>query len=106
MRCSFRVDVLTQLAHVVDAAVGSGVDLDHVQIAPFYHCDAVIALIVWLAVVGIRAVEGFGEDARRRGFAGAARACKQVGMGYAVFGDRSAQGLCDVVLADEFGELL
>ncbi len=52
------------------------------------------------------AVEGFGEDFGGAGFAGAARAGEQVGMGYLAGGDGIFQGRVDMFLADQVVEVL
>ena len=52
------------------------------------------------------AVEALGEDAGDRGLADAAGAAEQVGVGDAVQPDGVAQGLDDVVLADDVLEPL
>src|SRR5690606_32913940 len=52
----------------------------------------------------VLAVQGLGQDARRGGLAGAARAGEQVGMGDAAFGDLPGERGGDVTLADDFVE--
>ena len=54
----------------------------------------------------VGAIEALGEDAGDGGFARAARADEQVGMGDAVLGDGVAQRLRDVLLADDILEPL
>jgi hypothetical protein len=54
----------------------------------------------------VDAVEGLGEDARRRGLADAAGAGEEEGVGDAVLFDGVGQRLGDVLLADEVIELL
>ena len=50
---------------------------------PLKYC-ADIAGIARIAVRGIRAIDGTGKNFGNRGFAGAADACQQIGMGNAV----------------------
>ena len=57
-----------------------------------------------LGAVG--AIEAFGENPGDGGFAGAARADEEVGVGNAVLGDRIGQRLGDMLLADNVGETL
>ena len=68
------VDARQQVAHVVDAVVGSRVELDHVERAALADGDARLARVVRLAVDRIEAVDGLGDDARHRRLARAARA--------------------------------
>ena len=79
-----RVDARQQLAHVVDAVVARGVQLDDVERAPFADGHAAVARVVWLAVDGVRAVDRLGDDPRRAGLAGAARADEEQAVGEAV----------------------
>ena len=75
-------DRLAQLAHVVDAVVARGVDLDDVDRAAVVERRARLARAARLGVgpLGERrlAVDGLGEDARRRRLADAARAREEV----------------------------
>ncbi len=52
------------------------------------------------------AVQAFGEDAGDGGFAGAARAAKQIGVRDALLLDGVGERLGDVFLADDVGETL
>ena len=103
-------DLVAQVAHVVDAAVGGGVHLDDVEGRAVGDGDAVAADAAGRgrrAVTGaVRAdaVERLGEDARGARLAGAARPREDVGVGDLVGLDRVAQGARDVVLSDELGE--
>ena len=50
------------------------------------------------------AVEAFGQNARNRGFAHAARAGEQISMMQAAFVERIAQSLHHMLLADQIGK--
>ena len=54
----------------------------------------------------VGAVQRLGDDARRRGLAGAPRAGEQVGVGYPFVLDLAGQRQGDVVLSDDVGEPL
>ena len=103
-------DLVAQVAHVVDAAVGGGVHLDDVQRRAVGDGDAVAADAARRGggavpgAVGADAVERLGEDARGARLPGAARPGEDVGVGDLVGLDRVAQGARDVVLSDELGE--
>ena len=105
-------DLVAQLADVVDAAVGGGVHLDHVERrrggdrpAAFAHAagrdgrlgDHVLG-------VGPRAVERLGQDLGHARLAGAARPGEDVGVGDGSATHGVLQGLRDVVLAGDLGE--
>ncbi len=76
-----KVDLVAQVAHVVDAGVGGGVDLDQVQEAPLEDGLAVRALAAGTgSQVIVQAVDRLGQDARQGGLAGAARPGEQVGV--------------------------
>src|SRR5690606_29421865 len=69
-------------AHVIDAGVGGSVDFDQV-----HHrlvgsdARAKVALVAGSTRGAFFAVKAFGEQARRGGFAGTARAAEKVGVG-------------------------
>ena len=78
---------LEEVADVVDAGVGGGVDFDDVDIVVF-------------ELVG-EAVDFVGYDAGDGGFADAAGAGEEVGVGKLAGFDRGGEGDGDVVLADD-----
>ena len=102
---------LDDLADVVDAGVGGGVHLDHVDMAAFHDRGAVLAEFrhvdgrpVDLAGDGI--VERAGEDARGRGLADAADAGEHVGLRDAAGAEGIGQRPHHRLLADQVGEAL
>ena len=99
---------LAQVAGVVDAAVGRGVDLDHVDRARPAAGEvlAAVALAARVGVGRLLAVERPRQDPRAGGLAAAARAGEEVGVVDPVVGQRRPQRLGDVVLADDLGERL
>ena len=102
-----RLTLWHEVAHVVDAVVRRGVELDEVEERARRDRHAVLALAARLAVgAEIEAVQRLGEDAGGGGLAGAARAGEQVRVADAVLADRVAQRGGDVVLADELAEPL
>ncbi len=71
-----------QLPHGVDAVVGRGVELVHVEGAAAGDLHTGDAGAAGLAVDGRRAVERSGQDARRGGLAGAAWPAEEVRVGH------------------------
>ena len=68
-------DVFTQLTDFIDPPVGGGVDLHDVHdLLPFRDAPAEIALVAGGRRGPLRAVQRLRQDARRGGFADAARA--------------------------------
>ena len=68
-------------ADVVDAVIGGGVDLDHVEDGARKYAAAGGALVAGLAADGVFAVYGAGEDLGAGGLAGASRADEEVSVG-------------------------
>ena len=89
---------------VLDAAVGGGVDLDHVEAVTLLdrQADRVIEGEVGLGTAG--AVQGLGQDTGGGRLAGATRSDEEIGMGHALGLERIAEGPDDVLLPDEFVE--
>ena len=98
------VDPLPDAANLVDAAVAGGVHFDEVHGATGVDILAAGAGVIGLAVLGVEATEGAGEDAGGGGLAGAAGAAEEVGMGDAVLQDGLAEDGGNVLLAGEIGE--
>src|SRR5262249_47218360 len=91
---------LAELARIVHAAVGRGVDLDDVEAgcaAPDTHARGAYAagLAVGAAVL---AVERHREHARERGLADAARTAEEVAVRHPAASDRPLEGRRDVRL--------
>ena len=103
---------VAQLADLVDAAIGGGVDLDDVDGIAGLDLGAAFADLAWLGrwprgrADGIAAVQRHGQDARDGGLADAAVAGEDVTVGDAVLGERMHQSHSDVVLSDDVGEAL
>ena len=97
---------LAQLADLLDAVVAGAVDFEHVQRAAFGDFLAARVVVVEIHLRAAGAIEALGEDAGDGGFAGAARAAKQVGVGDALLLDGVGQRLGDVFLAHHIAEAL
>ena len=101
--------LVEQLADLVDAAVGGGVQLDIVDMAAGIDVAAGVADAAGLggdAALPVRtgAVQALGKDARDGRLADAAGAGEQVGMVQSLAGQRVAQGLHDMLLPHHLGE--
>ena len=99
-------DVLTQLADLVDAAVAGPVDLQHVDVLARADALADVALVAGRRRGALFAIQRLGEDAGGGRLAHAPRPGEQIGVAYAVAGDRVLQRLGDVLLADQLRETL
>jgi hypothetical protein len=97
---------LAQFANLVDAAVRSRVDFNHVERGSRRDLLAGIAFAARLGRRPLRAIQRFGQDARRRRFAHAPRAGKNVRVRHAIVADRVGQRLRDVLLPDQIPERL
>ena len=97
---------LAQGAHVVDAVVGSGVDLLDVDVVALRDLDARAALPARLGRGAFLAVERAGEDARGGRLPAAARAGEEEGVGHAAALERVRQGADDVLLPRQIGKAL
>ena len=78
------VYTVADTADFVDAAVAGGVHFDEVHGAAGFDVLAEGTGVVRLAVLGVKAAEGAGEDAGGGGLAGAAGTAEEVGVGDAV----------------------
>ena len=96
---------LQQLAHLLDARVGGGIDLQQVDEAAGVDLDAGRALAAGLCRHACFAVEALGKDARQRRLADAARAGEQVGVMQAVLLERVTQCPHDVLLPYQAAEI-
>ncbi len=97
---------LAQGAHLVDATVRGGVELDQVERTAALECLARDALVARLALDGRAAVDGLREDAAGARLAGAARSGEQIGVRRRATRDRIAQRGGDRLLAHHVGEPL
>ena len=95
------IDLVAQIANVVDACVRSGINLDQVQEAPLSDCAAIGAPVTRpFGQLLVKAVDRLGQQAGGRGFAGSPGAAEEVGVSRATRSDGVAQGARDVLLAD------
>jgi hypothetical protein len=98
--------VLAEVADVVHAVVGGPVDLDDIDVVAVVDGQATVALAAggYGGAVGLKAVEGLGQQAGHRGLADTAGPGKEVRMGNAAGGDGVAKGLRDGLLAHDIVE--
>ena len=99
---------VAQLANLVDAAIGGSVDLDHIHRVPRADFAAGVAhpARLWHRMVLRLAIQRHGQNARDGGFADAAVSAEDVAVRDTLLLDGVLQGAGDVVLPDDFGELL
>ena len=88
------------LAHVVDAGVGRGVNLDDVRVAALGDELAFFAGAVGQMPRALAAEQGLCEDARHRGLARAARAAEEIGMAHRLLDHRTLQRRHHMLLAN------
>ena len=101
------VEALAELAHVVDATVGRGVDLDEVERTALADGIAGRAGVAGVGVrTQVRAVERLGKDPRQGGLARAARPGEQDGVRDLAGRHRVAERGDHRLLADDLGERL
>ena len=104
-RCIF--DALTQIADLVDPAVGSAVDLNHIHAFAARKALASRADTAGIAVFQhLLAVDGARQNARCGGLARAARPAEKIGMYEIPAGSSMAQHARDMRLADQVAEAL
>jgi len=90
-----------EVSHGVDTVVRCSIEFVQVIAAARAERLARVALVARFTTLEIGAVQRFGQDARRRGLASAARATKQIGVPDTVTLDRVDQGSFYVVLTKE-----
>ena len=95
-----------EVAHIVNAAVGCGVNLDHIEQLVFGDGRAHGACVAGRGGGAGFAVDALGHDARGAGFAGAARPAEQVGVRDSAAFDGVAQGGGHMFLPHDFIEVL
>ena len=102
------VGAVDQLANIVDAGMGSGVHLDHVEMPALEDGAAMSALLAHVEGrpfdAGALVVQRAGDQPRRRGLADAAHAGEHVGLGDAARGERIAERPDHGLLADQLVE--
>jgi hypothetical protein len=96
--------VLQQFAHIVDLRIRSGVEFDQVDKAAAVDFSAGAAFAAGRICDAVFAIQGFGNNARQRGLAHAARAGEQVGVMQTLLLQGVAQRTDDMLLSDQFGE--
>ncbi len=96
--------VVDQLAHVVDAGVAGGVDLEQVDEAARVDLAARAALAARGRCRPLLAVQRLGEDARDRRLADAARPGEEERMVQPARIERVRERAHDVLLSDQLGE--
>ena len=95
--------VLAEIPDLLDAAVRSSVDLEHVERRAAGDLDAAPALAAGLRLAGLAAlaVQGLRDEPRRGRLPAPARAREEVGVRHTVLGDRLLQRGADGILADQ-----
>ena len=97
---------IPQLANAVDAGVGRGIDLTHVEIDPLGDLAADRALVVRLRCRAFHAIERLRQDPRHGRLTHAAHAGKEIRVMNAALFDRVLQRSNDGLLADDVAEAL
>src|SRR5437660_3338970 len=93
-------NLFAQFADAVDAAIRCRIDLDDIEGIPGGNFAALLALVAGLAMLKVRAVDGFSEQARGRCLAGAAWTREEVSMPERVGMKRVLERINDRLLAD------
>jgi len=98
---------LSQIADLVDAAVGGRVDLDQIELAALGNRGADGAMVAGASLgVGIQAVDRLCQDAGQAGLAGSSDAGEEVRVRQPAVAQRVAQGQGHVLLPDYLLESL
>ena len=98
--------VFDQLAHIVHARVGRGINLQQVDIATGINRLAGLAFTTRIRRGAALAIERFGENARNRGFAHPARTGEQECVVNTAGFQRVGQRTHHMLLPDQFGKTL
>ena len=98
--------VLTQLADIVDAGIGGGVDLEHIHALARGDLKTGRALITRCYSRSLKAIQTFGKDSGGGCLANSTRSRKQIGMPDAVHLDGILEGLNDRLLTNDILEYL
>ena len=104
--CRQEADVLAQLADLLDAIVARAVDLEDIETDPGGNFAAGIALSARCLGRPVDAIERFGENTCRRGFAHAAWSDKEISVSQSSVFDRVAQRAHHGILAENLLEQL
>jgi hypothetical protein len=100
------VDILPQLANVVDVSVARPVDFDHIHVVAGGDRLADVADVARLGRRAVLAIKGFSEDSSGRGFSDPPSAGEQIGMTDAVRLNCASEPAADVLLADQLRKRL
>ena len=92
------IHLLPYIANLVDSPVAGGVQFDDIQKPAFVDGLANGTLVAGVAALGVKAVNGFGQDAGRGGFTAAPGTAKQVGVGHSSLDDGLKQSGANVLL--------
>ena len=108
-RCRAIAHTVDDFADIIDTGAAGGVHFQHVDMTIFGNGQAVRAHTARIRrrspiAVGADAVQGTGDDARRRGFTDAPDAGQNIGLRQPIRVDGVSQGLHHGSLADQFGE--
>jgi hypothetical protein len=96
-----QIDLVAQVAYILYAGVGSGINLNQIQKTTLIDGLAWSTLITrTVGRIGVKTIKGFGKQARSGGFASATGPSKEVSVGNAPTAHGIAQGLHHVLLAD------
>ena len=85
--------IVAQVADIVNAVIGGGVDLQNIHTGSGIDGPAGLADIAGVAVMGIEAVDGLRKNFRTAGLTRTARAGKQVRMAHVTGQKLGLQGL-------------
>ena len=100
------VDVVAQIANIVDATVTGSVHLQHVDVAAIGDSQADVACVAGFFSRPLNTIQGLGEDSSGRSLADAAGTRKQVGVPDTILPNGIRQSLGNLVLANQLGEEL
>ena len=98
------VDLVPDVADLVDAPVAGGVQLDDVEQASLVGCGAEVTGVAGIAVPGVETVDGLGHDPGGGGLAGAPGPAEEVGVAGPSLHDGVAEGGGDVLLPHQAAE--
>ena len=97
---------IAQLANLVDASIGGGIDFQHVQRTARGNLAARIALIARRRCGSVNAIQRFGQNSGRGRLSHAPRARKNISVRHAAALKRILQRTRDVLLSDKFRKSL
>jgi hypothetical protein len=95
-----------EFADLFDAVIGGAVDFEDIEGTALGDFLAAGVGVLEVNTGAVGAIEALGEDAGDGGFAGAARAAEEVGMGDAFLFNGMGEGTGDVFLSDNIAKAL